>query len=356
VTPVLEHAARRLDGIARYRPGRDAVGEGGKLSSNELFLGPSPRVRTAIAAAADVAHRYPSSEPLRDAVAASVGIARERVVLTSGSDELCYLLASVVIAEGDGVVMSDPSYRMDEIVTRLAGGRVHAVPVRDGAHDLDAMAAAARDARLLWLPTPHNPTGVAVDRTGLERLLAAVPDTCLVVLDEAYRDFVDPDRRPDSLALLDRHPNLVVQRTLSKAHGLAGLRVGFGLAHPELVATLDTIRPPFNVNAAALAAATAALADTAWRDWAVALTRRERDRLEATLRELAIEHWPSQANFVTVRLGDDAPALGAELAAAGITVRDGADLGLPGWVRISIGAPPAMAIVRAALRTTRKGR
>lgn len=352
MTAVLDHAARRLDGLARYRPGRDAADEGGKLSSNELFLGPSARVRSAIAGSADVAHRYPASEPLRDAIAAMVGIARDRVVLTSGSDELCYLLAAVVIAEGDRVVLSDPSYRMDEIVTRLAGGAIHAVPTRAGAHDLPAMAAAARGARLLWLPSPHNPTGVAVDPDELERMLDDVPESCLVVLDEAYRDFVDPGRRPDSLALLERHPNLVVQRTLSKAHGLAGLRVGFGLAHPDLVVTLDTIRPPFNVNATALAAASAALADTAWRDYAVALTRRERDRLQATLAALGIEHWPSQANFVTVRAGEDAPALLAALAAAGIVVRDGADLGVPGWVRISIGAPAAMALVRAALRAT----
>ncbi len=356
MTPVLEHAARRLDGLARYRPGGAATGEAGKLSANELFLGPSARVRAAIAASADVAHRYATSEPLRDALAGAIGVAADRVVLTSGSDELCYLLAAVVIGEGDAVVLSDPSYRMDEIVTRLAGGQLRTVAVRDGGHDLEAMAAAAAGARLLWLPTPHNPTGVAVAPDALARLLDDVPESCLVVLDEAYRDFVDPGRRPDSLALLERHPNLVVQRTLSKAHGLAGLRVGYGLAHPALVATLDTIRPPFNVNAAALAAAAAALEDTAWRDYAVTLTRRERVRLEALLTELAIPFWPSQANFVTVRAGEDAPALVAALAAADVSVRDGADLGVPGCVRISIGAPATMEIVRGVLRSTSEGR
>jgi histidinol-phosphate aminotransferase len=350
VTPALEYAARRLAGLARYQPGRDATSEEGKLSSNELYLGPSPRVRQAIGASAEHAHRYGSSEPLRAAVAEYVGIAPERVVVTSGSDELCYLLASLVIGEGDAVVLSDPCYRMDEIVTRLAGGVLRAVPVRDGAHDLDAMAAAAEDARLLWLPTPHNPTGCAVDPGALARFLDDVPESCLVVLDEAYRDFVDPGCRPDSLALLERHPNLVVQRTLSKAHGLAGLRLGFGLAHPELVSTLDSIRPPFNVNAAAIAAGQAALSDLAWRDFAVELTRRERARFERFLTGCGIEHWPSQTNFVTVRVGDDGPALLAELRALGIAVRDGADLGIPGWVRVSIGAPAQMVLVQSAFQ------
>lgn len=348
MTAALEHATRRVGGLAPYSPGRGSADAPGKLSSNELFLGPSPRTRAAVAASAATVHRYHATEPLRGAVAEHVGVDTDRVVLTSGSDELCYLLATLAIAEGDRVVLADPAYRIDEIVSIVAGGVPHPVAVRDGVPDLAAMSAVAAGARLVWLATPHNPTGCAVDIDALDGLLATVPEDCLVVLDEAYRDFVAPALRPDSVALLARHPNLVVQRTLSKAYGLAGLRVGYGLAHPDLVSALNTIRPPFNVNSAALAGAIAALQDTAWRDYATELTRRGRERLQAFLAERRIAYWPSQANFVTVNTGGATPALLRALAAAGITVRDGADLGIPGRIRISIGAPTEMALVRAA--------
>jgi histidinol-phosphate aminotransferase len=343
-----ELAERRIAGLRRYRPGRAAVAEAGKLSSNEAPLGPAPAVRAAVSAAGGSAHRYASSEPLREALAADLGCAAGQVVLTSGSDELCYLLATLFIAPGRRVVLSRPCYQIDELVTRVHTGEPAFVDLVDGAHDLTAMAAAAQDAAVLWLPTPHNPTGRAVDPAALERLLEEVPETCVVVLDEAYRAYVDPGDRPDVAALLAGHPNLVVQRTFSKAYALAGLRVGYGLAAPGIVAALDAIRPPFNVNSVGVVAALAALGEPRWRDYGVEITRRERARLEAHLAGLGFAYFPSQANFVTARIPEPA-ALHERLAAAGLVVRDGADLGLPGWVRISLGAPPQMALLRAVL-------
>jgi histidinol-phosphate aminotransferase len=322
----------------------------GKLSSNEAPLGPPPSVRRAIAAAARQANRYPSAAALVRRLAAYEGVAEEQLVLTNGSDELCYLIAALFIDRGARVVLSDPCYQIDELVSRLHQGEPLFVPLRaDGGHDLEAMASQASDAAVMWLPTPHNPTGAAVDSDELEHLLCRVPPSCLVVLDEAYRCYVDADLRPDANRLVAEHANLIVQRTFSKSHALAGLRLGYGIGSPELIHALNGIRPPFNVNIAAIAAGEAAIENPDWRDYAVELVRRERDRLERTLTELGTAYFPSQANFVTLK-PDDLVGLQAAMQAAGLVARDGADLGLPGWLRVSVGAPPGMATLRAVLR------
>jgi histidinol-phosphate aminotransferase len=223
------------------------------------------------------------------------------------------------------------------------------VPLDAGAHDLEAMAGLAAEAAMVWLPSPHNPTGVSIAPHRLPTFLRELPPTCLVVLDEAYRSFVDPERRPDVGRLLAEHPNLVVQRTFSKEYGLAGLRIGYALASAEIVDALRAIRPPFSVNVAGIAAARVALTDRAWRDYTTGLVRRARDRLLALLTELEIEHFPSHANFVTLRAPRSAELLAA-VDSVGLSVRDGADLGLAGWLRISVGAAPQMAVLHEALR------
>lgn len=345
---VTEIAAQRAASVRRYSGGREAGRPGGKLSSNESPLGASPRARAAIADAAARAHRYPPASALRALLADAEGVRPEQIVLTSGSDELCYLLASLFVAPGAPVVLSDPCYQIDELVTRVQSGRAVFVPLQNGAHDLPEMAAVSDGAAVVWLPSPHNPTGQAVAPAALEQFLAEVPSSCLVVLDEAYRHYVDADRRPDATSLVNEHVNLVVQRTFSKAYGLAGLRIGFGIGHADVIAALDAFRPPFNVNVAAIAGAHAALADAAWRDYGVELVVRERRRLEQALAALGYEFHPSQANFVAVRPPRRA-ALHDALAREGLVVRDGADLGFDGWVRISIGAPPQMAVLRRVL-------
>lgn len=350
MTSIIDHAARRIQGVDPYRPGRESGERLGKLSSNELHLGASPRVREAIAASADDAHRYPSTRALIDAIAAFVHVEPSRIVPTSGSDELCFLLAALLLEPGDTVVLGQPCYRLDEIVTHLGQGTLRPVPLVDGAHDLEQMARASADARIVWLPSPHNPSGVAVSPWALDDFLDEVPDSCLVVLDEAYRDFADVAHRPQVNRLIARHPNLMIQRTLSKVFGLAGLRVGYGIGHPDLVVTLNSIRSPFNVNATAATAAAVALGDDPWYRLAVQTTREERRRIETFLAANGFSYWPSQANFVTVHLGERAADVVARLATAGVQVRDGSDLGLPGSIRISIGAPAVMAVVRSVLR------
>jgi histidinol-phosphate aminotransferase len=229
----------------------------------------------------------------------------------------------------------------------VSGASVKRVPLRGGAHDLPAMAEAAAGAAVVWLPSPHNPTGVTCDPEELSAFLSEVPEDCLVVLDEAYRAFSDPEVRPDVDDLLARHPNLLVQRTLSKDFALAGLRVGYGLASVPLVQALTRARPPFSVNVLALAAIEAGVESEAWRAMSVDRVRHERGRLQEALGQLGVEYFPSQANFVTARF--DLDTLTPALAASGTVVRSGADLGLPGWARISIGWAPQMAVLRGVL-------
>lgn len=333
-----------------YRPGRSARSAAGKLSSNEAALGPAPAVLDAIAGVAGQAHRYPDGAPLRGLIAAEELLAEDRVIVTNGSDELCYLVGSLFVEPGAKVVLSDPCYQIDALVSRLYRGVTESVPLRaDGGQDLEAIGLHAQDAALVWLPTPHNPTGVVVEPHELEPFLDSVPASCLVVLDEAYRAYVDERRRPDVRALIERHPNLVVQRTFSKDYALAGLRVGYGIADPAVIDAIARVKPPFSVNTVAVAAAEAALRQPAWRDYGVVLAVRERRRLEAALADLGVSYFPSQANFVTFHVPDPDRIIGA-LAQAGLVVRDGADLGLPGWLRVSMGAPSAMARLRAVLK------
>jgi histidinol-phosphate aminotransferase len=335
--------------VEAYSPGRasPAGPPSAKLSSNESPLGPAPAVRDALVGAVSSVQRYPDQAQALQALAGHLGVAPTQLLLTNGSDELCYLIAAAFLGPGTVAVVGDPCYQIDATASLLSGATVHRVPLRDGAHDLEAMAKAAQDAAVVWLPTPHNPTGVAAEPSEVETLVEQVPADCLVVVDEAYRAFCDEGLRPMAPELVAAHPNMVFQRTLSKDWGLAGVRIGYGLGAPRVIDVLGRARPPFSVNSLALAAVGAAGASRPWRDMTVARVIEQRSLLEAELDRLGIEHFPSQANFVTARIDPDLVA--AALAPSGLVVRDGRDLGLPGWVRISVGWAPAMAQLRAAL-------
>lgn len=356
-------AARALEKVAAvpgYRRGRSArgAGAGGKLSANESPFGPPPIVRAALAAAVENLNRYPEEDPVLDQLAEHLGIDVKRLVLTNGSDELCYLLARLVLDDAPGdpgarrqgfAVVGDPCYQIDATASTLAGAPVVRVPLIGGAHDLGAMAHAAREgATLVWLPSPHNPTGVAVASDEFVAFLDEVPGDCLVVLDEAYGGFTNCDDPNATLKLSEGRPNLLVQRTFSKDWGLAGLRVGYAVGDATLIGALRRARPPFSVNALALAAVSAVLGCEEWRASVVARIVEERAMLESTLEELGVPFFPSEANFVTCALSF--PDLRDALASEGLSVRDGADLGLPGWTRITVGWAPQMAALRDLLR------
>ncbi len=332
-----------IDAIAAYVPGRAAPPVPGalKLASNENPLGPSPKALAAIAAALPEINRYPdgTAGALKSAIGDRFGLGSDHVLVGNGSDDVIYLLATVYLEPGRGVVLADPPYSIHRIAAQVAGAEIVRVPLVDGVHDLPAMAAAARGSGWVAVTNPHNPTGTAVDPDALRDLVRRVPADCLVLVDEAYHDFMDDAVRVSAASLLPDHPNLVVLRTFSKAYGLAGLRVGYALAGPGLLEPVERIRPPFNVGVVAQAGALAALGDEEHLRRTVASNAEARALFVDACGRLGIDALASQTNFVLVRDRDGWPDA---LAAAGITVRPGANLGVPGWHRVTLGTPEQM--------------
>ncbi|MGN6781456.1 MAG: pyridoxal phosphate-dependent aminotransferase [Marmoricola sp.] len=335
-----------LDRIDPYRPGRHALTPTGSMASNESALGASPLVVEAIGRAVDSVHRYPDplADELRGELAARHGVHPDQILVGNGSDELIYLLAWTYLAQGGRAVCADPAYRIDEISTYVVNAELVKVPLRDWAHDLDAMARVEAD--IAYVVNPHNPTGTVRSREDIERFVAASPAR-LVVVDEAYVDFADD---PDGLTAVPMVTGgrVAVLRTFSKVHGLAGLRVGYLVAPAEVVAVLRKVRAPFTVGSLAQAAAVAAARDDAHRDAVRRHTRAARDEVASLLARSGFEPVPSQANFVLVKVDDEA-AFVAHLETHGISVRPGSALGLPGCVRISVPTADGVALLREAL-------
>ena len=335
-----------LDLIAPYLPGKRAASSAGSLASNESPLGVSDAVLTAVAAAARCAHRYPDplADELRTELATRHGVDPDQILVGNGSDELIFLLAWAFLAQNGHAVCANPAYRIDEISTYVVGARLTTVPLRNWRHDLAAMAAV--DADITYVVNPHNPTGTVRSRTEIEAFVAH-SRAGLVVVDEAYVDFADD---PDALTALPlvATGRVAVLRTFSKIHGLAGLRIGYLVADPHVIATLRKIRAPFSVGALAQAAAVAALRDTEHaarvREHAIA----SRKAMTALFEEAGYRPIASQANFVLVQAPDE-EALLTRLDACGVTVRPGRTLGIPGAVRVSVPSEAGLRLLERAL-------
>ena len=327
-----------------YITGRPAGSEDGSLASNESSFGASPAVAAALPAAVARLHRYPDplASRLRDRLAARLGVDPDAVLVANGSDELVYLLVMAYAAGGGAVVCADPPYRIHDIAARMLGAAVTRVALADWVHDLDAMAAVAAD--VAFVCNPHNPTGTAVSRAALRAFVAA-SRARLVVVDEAYIDFVDD---PDGTSLAaEAGGRLVVTRTLSKAYGLAGARVGYLVGDPCLVEYLRRIRPPFSVGTLNQAAAEAAVDDAAWRERTRVQVRAGRERLAALFAAHGYAVVPSQTNFVLVLSGAD--DLAGRLERGGVSVRPGAALECPGTVRVTVPSAAGFALLERAL-------
>jgi histidinol-phosphate aminotransferase len=336
-----------LDAIPNYVPGRSpadlarelGLPEAIKLASNEVPYGPLPGVVDAIASAAAGSHRYPDMGvvALREALATRYGVSPDRIATGCGSVALAEHLARVACLPGDAIVYAWRSFEAYPIIAATTAATSVRVPNDAGhGHDLEAMADAITDAtRMVLVCNPNNPTGTSVRRADLDRFLAAVPSDVLVVLDEAYREFVtDPDV-PDGLEVYGERPNVVILRTLSKAWGLAGLRVGFLVAQPEVAAAVRKVVTPFSTSAVAQAAALAALdqADEVRRRCATVVA--ERERVTESIRRLFPDVPSSQSNFVWLPLGDRSAEFGAACEKQGVIVRP-----FPGdGVRVTIGTP-----------------
>lgn len=341
-------------GLRAYDPGHDLIalrrrfGADGlvELGSNENPYGPSPRVREAVLAALGDLHRYPDplGGDLKRALAGVHGVSATQILLGNGSHELLMQFAQVFAGPGVGVVASQFGFAVYALAAQAAGTEFVAAPAfaLDAAmprgHDLDAIAAAVSPStRLVYLANPNNPTGTWFGAEALRAFLARVPGETLVVVDEAYAEMADAPDYASALPLLDRHPNLIVTRTFSKGYALAGLRVGYAVAHPDLIALMERIRESFNVNALGLAAAEAALGDTGHLRAAREANARERSALAATLAERGIACAPSQTNFLLAEFGEGAVALERELVARGVVLRPMAGYGLSECLRITVG-------------------
>ena len=363
-----------VQALRPYQPGKPiaelqreyGVSDVIKLASNENPLGPSPRVLAAMQREfADLA-RYPDGNgfALKQALAAKHGVELSQITLGNGSSDPLEFVVRVLVQPGDEVLFSEHAFAMYPIVTQAASAKAVMTQAKDWGHDLDAMLAAITDrTRVIFIANPNNPTGTWLGEEELEAFIAAVPSRIAVVVDEAYFEYAsDPALRaqqsakdyPDASQWLGRYPNLMVTRTFSKAYGLAGLRVGYSLSHPDMANLMNRIRPPFNVNSLALAAACAGLEDVEHVRKGVALNTEQMAVVTTAAQQMGLGFIPSVGNFVCIDVAD--PSVGRDGAAVydallheGVIVRPVANYGMPRHLRVTLGLPEENARFLAAL-------
>lgn len=339
-----------VQGLQPYQPGkplaalerelgiRDAI----KLASNENPLGTSARVQEAISAACRSLGRYPegAAPELRAALAAKHGVAEQQILFGNGSDEIITMLCRAFAGPGTEVIVSQYAFASYAIAARSVGAELVQVAARDYGHDLDAMAARiGRSTRLIFLANPNNPTGTHFSGAELDAFLARVPAQVLVVLDEAYAELMSAPDYPNGLERLPAHPNLLLTRTFSKAYGLAGLRLGYAVAHSELIALLERLRLPFNVNSLAQVAGCAALADSEHLQATLANNAVGLALLADGLQKFGLTILPAAGNFITFFTPGPAQPVYEALLRRGVIVRPLLPYGMPSHLRVSVGTP-----------------
>jgi len=359
---ICDLAPAYIRAIAPYQPGKPTselarelgLQESGivKLASNENPLGVSPKAAAAMRAVFDALARYPDGNgfELKRALSNRLGVAMENIVLGNGSNDVLELAARSFLTPGLSAVYSQHAFAVYPLAVQAVGARGITVPARDYGHDLDAMAGAVQaDTRLVFIANPNNPTGTYIDGATLEAFIAAQPQSVLVVLDEAYNEYLEPQFRYNSIGWLKKYPNLLITRTFSKIYGLAGLRVGYALAAPGVADLMNRVRQPFNVNSLSLAAATAALDDEAFVRESYELNRRGLQQIVGGLQQQGLSHIPSFGNFVTFGVPGAAQVF-QTLLQAGVIVRPIASYGMPDHLRVSIGLESENARFLEALR------
>jgi histidinol-phosphate aminotransferase len=324
-----------------------------KMASNENPLGPSPKALAAIRGALDDLAYYPdgSGYDLKQALQRKFGVAPERVVLGNGSNDVLELVGRAFLTPADSVVYSRHAFLVYPLLVQAVGAKAIEVPAKDHGSDLDAMARAIRpDTKLVFVANPNNPTGTFNEWSAVRAFVERAPANVIVVIDEAYGEYLPQALQSPTLGWLADRPNLVITRTLSKAYGLAGLRIGFAAADPKVADVMNRVRQPFNVNHLAMVAAVAAIDDDEF-------IRRSRENNTAGLRQLeegfgrlALEFIPSLGNFITVRVGD-ARRVYEALLAKGVIVRPIAGYGLPEHLRVTVGLPEQNERFLAALES-----
>ena len=339
----------QIMGISPYSPGKpieevkreynltDII----KLASNENPFGPTPKVKSVIINELDQLALYPDGAAfeLREAISQHYNVSPDRLIFGNGSDEIISMICRAFLKPGDSSVMADITFSEYITYVTVEGAKAVQVPLAEGAvHDLEAMLAAIDETtRIVWICNPNNPTGTYVSEQDLIRFLERVPENVLVVVDEAYYEYVTAVDYPQTLKLLDRFPNLIVLRTFSKIYALAALRVGYGFAHPQIVDWLNRIREPFNTNRIGQKAAVVALKDQDYIQACYEKNKEGKELYYKRLPQLGLSYYPTEANFIMVDLEQEARPVFEDMLRQGVIVRSGDALGMPTCLRIPIG-------------------
>jgi histidinol-phosphate aminotransferase len=311
-----------------------------KLASNENPYPPSPKALAAMNLAAREVNRYPDGGCflLRRALARKLNIDDDQLIFGNGSDEIIVLAVKAFAAKGDDVIIAKPSFLIYEIASTLSGARLRQVPLKSFRYDLQAMKAKVNArTKIIFIGNPDNPAGTYITDAQAEDFLADVPKSILVFFDEAYFEYVQAKDYPDTLSLMKKYPNLMISRTFSKMYGLAGLRVGYGVARREITCILNRLREPFNVNSMAQAAAVAVLGDEAYYRNIAKDVNEQRKFLYRSLESMGIAFEESFTNFILVHVGGDSSRVAGSLLKKGVIIRDMAAWGLKGYIRVTIG-------------------
>jgi histidinol-phosphate aminotransferase len=343
-----ELAPSYVRAIAPYQPGKPIaelereLGITGivKLASNENPLGASPKAIAAMHEAINTISLYPDGNgfELKDALTKRYGVKHANLVLGNGSNDLLELASRAFLAPGDVAVYSAHAFAVYALATQAVGATGVTVPAVEFGHDLDVMlkAAVQHKAKMVFIANPNNPTGTYLSAAALQNFMAALSVNILVVLDEAYNEYLPPAQCYDSVSWLAKYPNLIISRTFSKAYGLAGLRVGYAIAHEQIVDMMNRVRQPFNVNSIAQAAAVAALHDIDFVKQTYELNQRGMQQISAGLTKLGLSYIPSYGNFISFRIGG-ATAMYRRLLELGVIVRPIANYDMADYLRVSIG-------------------
>ena len=362
---IADRALPYVRAISAYQPGKpitQLAREMGipvekivKLASNENPLGMSPKARAAIEAAVSGLERYPDDFDLKKKLADTYSLPMASVVLGNGSNDVLELVARSFLSSGASAVFSQHAFAVYPLATMSTGAALIAVPAKDFGHDLDAMRAAIRpDTKIVWIANPNNPTGSFLPYDQIKAFLHAVPADVVVVLDEAYNEYIPPAERLDTVTWLAEFPNLVITRTFSKIYGLAGVRIGYGLASEEIAGLMNRVRQPFNCNNLALAAGCAALDDAEFVAKSYELNRRGMTQILGGLKRHGLSHIPSHGNFITFLVADGA-GVNQRLLQQGVIVRPLGGYGMPNHLRVTIGTEAENARFLEALAVALNG-
>ena len=314
-----------------------------KLASNENLFGPCGKVKETLKECIGSVNYYPDSDTyeIRTAIADKFNISKDNIIMGDGTDQVIEMICDCFIDRQDNIVTGDPNFLIYEKSALISGGSAKKVPLRpDFSQDIKSMLNAAdSNTKAIFIASPHNPSGTIISKEDFEYLLKYAGRNILIIMDEAYYEYMPPQKQLDTVSYISGNPNLIVLRTFSKIYGLAGLRIGYGIANTEIITGLNKIRLPFNVSSMAQKAACAALADVGYIKKIRDIISGEKDKFYSIFKEAGIEYVESFANFVLIKTGEKSGDIVEELLKNGFIVRPGVNLGLPGYIRVTLATP-----------------